>query len=100
MVHDERDRAAPPFDPTVMLDPIPAALFPWSTVTLFHRARKKEGLKIFTESQWKSFGKVLTIFVGLQMILQSEESRSAVTKILQYEEKAHKRVLVLNVWIS
>ena len=34
------------------------------------------------------------------MILQFEESRSAVTQILQFEEKSpKKRVLVLNVWI-
>ena len=34
------------------------------------------------------------------MILQFEESRSAVTQILQFEEKnPKKRVLVLNVWI-
>ena len=70
----------------------------WST--LFHRARKKEGLKFSTKSQWKSFGKVLTIFCGLQMILQLVESRSAVTQILPVVEKIpKKRVLVLNARI-
>ena len=44
------------------------------------------------------FGKVLTIFCGLQMILQFEESISAVTQILQFEEApSQKGVLVLNI---
>ena len=58
---------------------------------MLHRARKKEGLKFSTKGQWKTFGKNLKIFCGLQMILQFEESRSAVTQILQFEEKAPKQ---------
>ena len=40
-----------------MLDSIPGTWFLWST--LFHRARKKKGLKISTKSQRETFGKVL-----------------------------------------
>ena len=61
---------------------------------------EKEGLGFPTKSQWKTFGKVLTIFCGLQMILQFEESRSAVTQILQFEEKrVKKECLVPSSWI-
>ena len=53
-----------------------------------------EGCRVFsfsTKSQWKTFGKVLTIFCGLQMILQLAESISAVTQILPLAEKSPKR---------
>ena len=56
-------------------------------------------LRFATKSQWKTF-EVLTTFCGLHMILQFKESRSAVTQILQFEEKSpKKRVLVLRSWI-
>ena len=61
---------------------------------------EKEGTQISHKSQWKTFGKVLQIFCGLQMILQFEESRSAVAQILQFEERTQKIVMVLRSWIS
>ena len=96
MVHDERDRAVPPLNSTVIEDPLQRFDLPGAR--LFHRARKKEEIKFSTKSQWNSFGKVLIIFCGLQMILQFAESRSAGTQILQSAEKSlKKRILVLNV---
>ena len=89
MVHDERDRAVPPLNSTVILDPLQRLDLPGARLS--HRARKKEGLKFPTKSQWKSFGKVLIIFCGLQMILQLAESISAVTQILPLAEKRQKK---------
>ena len=55
------------------------------------RVRKKKGLGFPTKSQWKTFGKVLTIFCGLQMILQLAESISTVIQILPLVKESPKK---------